>query len=200
MTEEWRDIIDYEGFYQVSNYGRVRSLDRVINKHFYKGRILKQVSNGQYLYIKLSKNSIWSRFSVHRLVAIMFLGFDTSSGLEINHIDHNKLNNRLDNLEIVTHEENMDKAFKFYNGVSNRYGHHKIRNINHCIDCGKEIFKSSKRCVECESKRRRKLAKYNVPNGVINSINTIGICATAKKYNVSYHTIRKWVERLGEVV
>jgi hypothetical protein len=155
LEEVWKDIKNFEGLYQVSNLGRVRSLDRTVKNHLYRGKIMKPVSNGKYLFVKLSKNGVYTRMSVHRIVATAFFKFDENSDLEVNHIDHNKINNKLSNLEIVTHKENMSKAFDFYGGVINKYGKYKLIDKVYCKDCGKEIYRTSVRCMNCEFKRRK---------------------------------------------
>jgi len=106
MTEIWKDIEGYEG-YQVSNMGRIRSTDRLIyHKHIkryikYKGKVLK-ASPCQGGYLRISNPGI----KVHRAVALAFVpGY--FEGAEVNHKDENVKNNRADNLEWVTHKENI---------------------------------------------------------------------------------------------
>lgn len=108
MKEEWRDIPDYEGYYQVSNLGSVRSLDRVISKCGVetpiKGRVLKpaNASNG-YKQVALSLNGILKTRNIHQLVAEAFLGFRQSGhSLHVHHKNENKTDNRECNLEILT--------------------------------------------------------------------------------------------------
>ena len=108
MQEEWRDIKGFEGYYQVSNLGRVRSVDRVIintgnkgenKRSHYKGKILRQAHrNKGYLGVILTKNSKQHSFSVHRLVAQAFIP-NIKNLPQINHKDENKENNSVDNLE-----------------------------------------------------------------------------------------------------
>ena len=108
MTELWRDINGYEGLYQVSNYGRVRSIS-VRNQYGEKQRIkiLKQHDNGRgYLKVSLSKNGKVKHSRVHRLVAEAFL-FNPIGLLEINHINFNTYDNNVDNLEWISHEDNI---------------------------------------------------------------------------------------------
>lgn len=110
MKEVWKDIEGYEGLYQVSNYGRVKSLDRLIiysdNRHaFYKGKILKPSCDGcgkGYLYVHITRKKI---AKIHRLVAQAFLP-NPKNLLEINHIDGNTKNNNLNNLEWISHKNN----------------------------------------------------------------------------------------------
>ncbi len=110
MTEEWRDIQGYEGFYQVSNLGRVKSVARSLVE-FHKGtqytrsypaRILSQGNDGQgYKLCWLSKGGVGKSIRTHRLVALAFL--PNPLGLRhINHKDENKSNNNVDNLEWCT--------------------------------------------------------------------------------------------------
>lgn len=98
MEEIWKDIEGYEGLYQVSNLGRV--------KRFTSGRILKDCKiTGGYIGVNLSKNSIKSTKKIHRLVSQAFIP-NPENKPEVNHIDENKSNNNVNNLEWVTRKEN----------------------------------------------------------------------------------------------
>lgn len=111
MQEIWKDIKGFENRYQVSNLGRIKSLNRIINhsngtKHFVKGKILclkKRKTGYQETCLRTNQNAKWCL--VHRLVLETFNGF---SKLHVNHIDGNKTNNKIKNLEYVTHLENMN--------------------------------------------------------------------------------------------
>ena len=104
-TEIWKDVVDYEGLYQVSNLGRVKSFSRPGN---WKERILKLVLDGDgYYCVSLYKNGKRKRFSVHRLVVMAFIG-PIPKGLVVNHINECQTDNGLENLEICTHTENMN--------------------------------------------------------------------------------------------
>jgi hypothetical protein len=117
MTEVWRDIPGYEGRYQVSDLGRVKSLafcQRCVFKNGREGqrrtkeRILAtQVQNSGYTLVHLHLDNQRKACSVHRLVAAAFV---TGCGDEVNHIDGDKGNNRAPNLEWVTSSENKEHA------------------------------------------------------------------------------------------
>ena len=100
MKEIWKDIKEYEGLYQVSNLGRVKNL--------YTNSILKGCKhiNG-YLGVTLSKNGSKSTKKIHRLVAQAFIS-NTENKSQVNHIDENKTNNMISNLEWVTAKENSN--------------------------------------------------------------------------------------------
>lgn len=100
MTEEWRPIVGYEGLYEVSSYGRVRSLDKYDSMNrFYEGRILKLFADRLgYLRAQLYSNSKRKSFLVHRLVAEAFIP-NPDNLPQVNHIDENPSNDNVDNLE-----------------------------------------------------------------------------------------------------
>ena len=102
--EVWKDIKDYEGFYQVSNLGRVKSLPR--NGTIKTSRILKQNIVCGYCQVTLQKQGNKSYKKVHRLVAEAFI-LNLENKREVNHIDGNKRNNVVKNLEWVTTSENQ---------------------------------------------------------------------------------------------
>lgn len=106
--EEWKDIPEFEG-YQVSNLGRIKSLERInVLGRRVKEKILKPlISRNGYYLIGLYKNSIQKFYYVHRLVWIAFNG-QIPEGYEINHLNEVKSNNRLENLNLVTHKENIN--------------------------------------------------------------------------------------------
>lgn len=116
MHSKWKLIEGYGGIYEISSSGDVRSLPRLVNysdgrKIYNKGRILKQgITNCGYkkvsLYDKIT--SSYTTLNVHRLVAKYFIG--DIEGLQVNHVDGDKLNNSESNLEIVSFEENMNHA------------------------------------------------------------------------------------------
>jgi len=111
MKENWKNIKGYEGLYQVSDHGRVRSLDRVVSyrtggRRNWKGKVRKlSVSTAGYLCVNLYKNGTPKPYSVHRLVALTFLG-PCPKGLEVRHGVGGILDNTPKNLQYGTRSEN----------------------------------------------------------------------------------------------
>lgn len=108
--EIWKDIKGFEGYYQVSNYGNIKSLTRFDGIRERQGQEIKQsLKYNGYLQVGLRKNSERKFCSVHRLVAIHFLD-NPENKLQVNHIDCNKQNNNINNLEWTTSKENLYHA------------------------------------------------------------------------------------------
>lgn len=107
ILETWKDIEGFEGIYQVSDQGRVKSLERYSpQKHLIKERILKfSVSQGGYLDVSLYKDGKRYHKKPHKLVAEAFIP-NPNNLPEVDHIDTNKFNNTVENLRWVTHQEN----------------------------------------------------------------------------------------------
>jgi hypothetical protein len=126
QNEIWKDIPNYEGYYQVSNHGRVKSLSRFVkNKYegltYWKERILKPTLSSGYYVIKLLKEQK-KIIKVHQLVAIAFLNHKPCGMLlVVDHINNIKTDNRLDNLQVITNRKNLSKdknGTSKYTGVS----------------------------------------------------------------------------------
>ena len=119
VKEEWRDVPNYEGYYQVSDLGRVRSLDRVITysngqKRFYKGRIRDgSINKYGYRQTTLTVNDKGRNFRFSQLVAMAFLGHKPDgNNLVIDHVNGDKSDDRVENLQIVTHRANSTTCFR----------------------------------------------------------------------------------------
>ena len=116
MNEIWKDIEGYEGTYQVSNTGKVKRIKTLIkckNGHNFTLKehyIYLNDKGGNYLTVNLNKENKTKRFYVHRLVAKAFIE-NVNNKSEVNHIDGNKHNNKVKNLEWVTRSENLKHAW-----------------------------------------------------------------------------------------
>lgn len=108
--EIWKDIKGFEEYYQVSNYGNIKSLTRFDGIRERQGQEIKQsLKYNGYLQVGLRKNSERKFYSVHRLVAIHFID-NPENKPQVNHIDCNKQNNNINNLEWATSKENLHHA------------------------------------------------------------------------------------------
>lgn len=128
MKEIWKDIEGYEGLYQVSNFGRVRNGI---------GRLLKPKSNNQYNRISLYKNGRVKDTQIHRVVAETFIPNNDKKKNQVNHIDGNKKNNFVNNLEWVTRSENAKHSVYVLKKNPGNWSRKKVQ----CIETG-EVFKS----------------------------------------------------------
>ena len=98
MEEVWKDILEYEGLYQISNLGRVKNNKNLIMKN--------RITPNGYYKIALSKDGICKHYNIHRLLAIAFIP-NPDNKPYVDHIDINKKNNDLSNLRWVTNSENV---------------------------------------------------------------------------------------------
>lgn len=114
--ETWKDIPKYEGHYQISNLGNVKSFK---SKHF--GKMLKQAPTGKrrkYLIVDLNKDGKGKVFRVHQLMAEVFLGgAPTCRKMVIDHIDNDPTNNHIDNLQIISQRANLTKDNRRSSGL-----------------------------------------------------------------------------------
>lgn len=156
LTEEWRGIEGYEGMYQVSNLGRVKSLARVIIRSDGKPnpvneKILKHGITKGYCSVVLCKDGKKKMYKVHRLVAMAFLS-NPHNLPEVNHKDENKKNNCVDNLEWCTPKYNTNYGTcserRIYTTVKNK----SLRGKNHPrskkVICDNKIFACTRECAE----------------------------------------------------
>lgn len=113
MNDEiWKDVPNYEGLYQVSSFGGIKSLDRLDGRnHRIKGVVMSPaIGHHGYYGVRLFKQGKGKSFMLHRLIASAFLGEEPN--LDVNHKDGNKTNNTIDNLEWCTRSENLNHAYK----------------------------------------------------------------------------------------
>ncbi len=116
MQEIWKDINEYEGLYQVSNLGRLKSIGRYIvtgnRKRFMNGKILNGTKNENgYMFFALRKGGQYKSFKIHRLVATAFID-NPEQKRTVNHKNSIKDDNRVENLEWATHSENHLHSYK----------------------------------------------------------------------------------------
>ena len=139
--ERMVNVKGYEGLYKVSEAGVVYSVDRIVKRtettsKLVKGKPLKpQRCTSGYLTVSLSKNGVVKQMLIHRIVAISFYGI--KSGMEVNHINENKEDTSLCNLEWVSHKENINHGSAIERRVENSdfkgknnpmYGRHGDKN------------------------------------------------------------------------
>lgn len=173
MEEIWKDVKGYEGLYQVSNFGKIKSLSK--NNHNYgeNGKILKGINNKGYLRVGLSKNGKAKQYPIHRIVAETFI--DNVYNLPcVNHIDENKMNNRADNLEWCSIEYNNNYGNRNEKiSISQRYANNKPIK---CLETG-QIFISLNECAR----------KLNIkPPNIWASMNNYNRTKKAKGYTFKY--------------
>lgn len=141
--EEWRPVVGYEDSYEVSNKGRVRSIDRFAEfkdgrkPRFYKSQILKQKFTSHYYRVGLSKAGKTDVWTIHHLVCEAFHG-PRPVGNVVRHLNGDYKDNRADNLCWGTHAENTADMM--------RHGTHYWANLTHCIH-GHEFTEANTRVV-----------------------------------------------------
>lgn len=202
IAEVWKDIQGYEGLYQVSNFGRVKSLGRYKKSPLLKSgyfwasekflKLSKRVDG--YLNVRLSKNGKCKNFKVHRLVAIAFI--PNSKNLpQIDHIDADKTNNNVNNLRWCTCKENINNPLTI--------AVHSIANI------GKKLSEETKEKISARlsgrklSEETREKIRKNRPNSrKVRNIKTKEIFNTVTdasiKYNVSQSAIVQAIKNNGK--
>ena len=158
--EIWKDIPEYEGLYQISNLGNVKSLYRLANNnHIIKERILKPQENyNGYFIVNLYKNNKMQARFVHRLVGKVFINNPNNYNY-INHIDKNKSNNKVNNLEWCTQSYNViyskGKKVNQYDKNNNF-----IKTWNSIADVKRTLDINSSLIVRCCKNRKKSAGGY----------------------------------------
>lgn len=174
MEEIWKDIVGYEGLYQVSNLGRVKSLEKMAGRSNRKEKILTQRKIRGYFIAHLGSCNKFKNVAVHRLVSIAFIPNPENKPC-VNHIDGNKENNHVENLEWCTRSENDLHAFRTglrsaptYWKNKNGAEHPKSKAVE-CVETG-EIFES-----------------INLANKKLKTTHIGGACRGERKTVKGYH-------------
>lgn len=165
--EYWKPVVGYEGLYEVSNWGRVKGLDRWVKSRWgsiriCKGRIMKSYTNKSgYLYVVLCKNNKHKTYKIHRLVAEAFLP-NPDNLPQVNHRDENKLNNNAENLEWCSAKYNTN----FGTAIKRRSLKKKKSVLQYTLDgefvrewesvaeCSRNGFSSGNICMCCRGERK----------------------------------------------
>lgn len=215
--EQFKDIPDYEGLYQASDLGRIKSLEKPRKKSannpnsFVRVRIMKASISQRYLNTALYRDGLSKSFLVHHLISITFLSFKPNMGeIVVDHINNISTDNRLVNLQLITRRYNNVKDVKskseavglyerngffnvtiFYNGVACSLG--SFKNKNEAIEKHKEAFDliENKQNISHLIKRKTNKTEFK---GVyaINHKFTSQIFYNGRKYNLgSYYTIKE---------
>lgn len=127
--EVWKEIKGYEGLYKVSNLGRVISCERIIYylnsdkiRRLQKEKIMSFGSGNGYYIVTLYNNGKAKKYYVHQLVAMAFLNHNPNKyELVIDHINNNKLDNNVNNLQVITHSNNIRKGIKRKDAKTSKY-------------------------------------------------------------------------------
>lgn len=181
-SKEFFPLKGYEGLYEINTKGDIRSIDRMGTTKGYngtssydsyrKGVLKKSSQNGSgYLQMHLSVNGKEYREYVHRLVYDTFIGIKDKKN-DIDHLDHNKLNCSLENLEEVTHEENMRRMRKFY-GIEAKPKH------------------------ELKEKKSRRTYTYDEMEKVLERLRTEPMSKVCKDYGISDKGLSKRLKSVG---
>lgn len=207
MTEEiWKDIEGYENLYQVSNMGRVRSLDRWVStvdgkKQLYKSKILtSQYNEHGYNQICLSKNGTTKTHKLHRLIAKAFLPNPENKPC-IDHINTIRTDNRVENLRWCTHSENLSNSItknRKSNKQKNRLKkkeNHPMYQKHHSEESKRKMSKSkTKYILQIEPSTNKIIAIWNNPFSIKKEMGidnrTLTKCCKGKKLT---HKGFRWV-------
>lgn len=172
MEEIWRDIPEYDGLYQVSNLGRVKSVARLVKRRhvsWVKEKILKQAKNQlEYHFVALTKSKKNpKRILVHRIVAKAFpeICGEYFEGAEVDHIDGDRENNAVTNLRWVTHRENTNNPIT------------KERKKNKC------------------GRKGRPVIQYDLDGNFIKEWESINDCRKAGFTHVDYYLYKKSIRK-----
>lgn len=184
MEEIWKDIKGYEGLYQISNLGNVRSLERLVYKsdgviQCRKQRIMaKRKSSDGYYFAKLNVDKNSKSIAIHRLVAEAFIP-NPYNLPEINHIDTDRTNNVVTNLEWCTHKDNVKHSanlghYKHYGKNNPNYGKHTLHEV---YSSNPDLAREKLARPKSQNGHARKVELYDRNHNYIKTFDWIGGCA-----------------------
>ena len=179
--EEWKDILGYEGLYQASNYGRIKSLERFVEsvshgkpcmRHIRECILQLQSHPNDYLQVNLNVDGKSKTFRVHTLIWEAFNG-EIPEGMEIDHINAVRTDNRLENLRIMTHQENLNNPLTvikrsnarkgmFKGELNPMYGRHHSEDTKKKMNLAKQNMsdETRRRYSEAAKERWRKKREF----------------------------------------
>lgn len=174
-NEIWKDITGYEGLYQVSNMGRVRSTNRTITlangrERTLPSKVLRPGEQKGYLHVCLSSRGVETSYLVHRLVAASFLG-PIPNGMEVDHINEDHKDNRVSNLQFLSRTENASRSTR-------------------------GIFRKESNAMENNPRTKRLIGMKN------GTVVEVVPCAKylSKRYGINYSTLRRRLQRGGIIL
>lgn len=163
IEEQWLDISGYEGLYQISNFGRVKSF------YFKNPRILKPHKVKEYSNVELYKNKKKKQFYIHRLVMENFCPIENMNVLDVNHKDEDKSNNHISNLEWMTHKDNLNYGSRAEKARMKMQGKNSSRSKKvRCIE--KDVIYEALR----EAERQLGIPATNISKACKGKIKTAG--------------------------
>lgn len=163
IEEQWLDILGYEGLYQISNFGRVKSF------YFKNPRILKPHKVKGYSNVELYKNKKKKQFYIHRLVMENFCPIENMNVLDVNHKDEDKSNNHISNLEWMTHKDNLNYGSRAEKARMKMQGKNSSRSKKvRCIE--KDVIYEALR----EAERQLGIPATNISKACKGKIKTAG--------------------------
>mgnify|MGYP005863884361 CR=1 FL=1 len=207
--EVWKPLPDFQDRYLVSSFGRVLRLayykkDSIGRNVYRKEKLLKPTKTGVgYYQVKVNGR----RAFVHRLVASAFYGIPIVRGdstIEVHHKNHDKSDNSLENIGLVTRKENMIESFHFYNSKTTkklRGNSIRYRVISElppmCSDCKKPINKKKYvYCLDCRARHDRVVERPE-PDVLFYLLLNYPLTFVGNPYGVSDKAISKWCVKMG---
>lgn len=199
MEEIWKDAYGYEEYLKVSNKGRVYRKSRYVNNNGTQVKrkgVMASLSIGGsgYYYTSISIEGKRKNLRVHRVILQTFQPIDNYEEMTVNHKDGNKVNNDLENLEWMTHKENIRHAWD--TGLSVPIYKEKVNYRITCRCCGKIFNRRVKVNIYCSEECRgyedRKVKGRPTSEELYELLKHTPFTTVAETYGVSDNAIRKW--------